>query len=70
MQECGAVLLELDGRKGQSPLPGGETRRTGCVICDDFLSSLCEVQHARVFVRRAGGRRGRARGDPLLSFRH
>ena len=57
--ECGARLLELDWRKGHSPLQGEQTAYTGCIACDDFLRSLSEVKHGRAFVKRGGGGRGR-----------
>lgn len=35
--------MDVDWRKGHSPLEGGETSYSGCVACDDFLRELCEV---------------------------
>jgi hypothetical protein len=43
MQECSSHLLELDWRKGFSPLGGDETQYTGCIVCDDLLRDKCEV---------------------------
>jgi len=43
MQECCSRLLELDWRKGHSPLKGDETQYTGCVACDDLLREKCEA---------------------------
>ncbi|PRW60157.1 DNA topoisomerase 3-beta isoform X1 [Chlorella sorokiniana] len=60
-EECGSTLLALDWKKGQSPLAGGDTQHTGCVVCDPLLTQLCEVKHGRAFVRRGG--RGRGRGS-------
>lgn len=84
--ECGSSLMELNWKKGSIP-PNianihDETVWEGCVVCNNQISSLCEVKHGKAFVRRAGrggrGRRGRGRGrrgravgknqDPLLSF--
>ncbi len=42
-QECGGKLLDLDWRKGHSPLQGGDTQTTGCVACEDTLRALCQV---------------------------
>lgn len=83
--ECSCRLLELDWRKGSSPLEGGETQYSGCVACDDFLRGLCEVKTGSTWVRRGGGGssgrgrgrgrgrhgrgRGGPRGDPKMSFR-
>ena len=73
-------MLRLDFRKGASPLPGGATDITACVICDEQIAKLCTAKHGRSYVNRrhCGGRsgrsrRGRGRGrrteNPLLSFR-
>lgn len=82
-KECGAALLHLEWKKGHRPsaLAGSEDEAvTGCVVCDDVLSALCEVKHGRAYLKRAGARRGRGRGrrgrgrgrgqrvDPLMSF--
>jgi DNA topoisomerase-3 len=62
-QDCGSQLLALDWKKGHSPLEGGATQRSGCVVCDEALAALCEIKHAKAFVKRAGrGGRGRGRG--------
>jgi len=75
---CESVLLQLDWKKGSSEADALPSK--ACIICDNTISSLCEVKHAKSFVkRRTGGRgrgkrgRGRGRGrhnkvDPLLSF--
>eukprot|EP00889_Picochlorum_renovo_P008523 jgi/Picre1/35553/NNA_003014.t1 len=74
---CGASLVVLDWKKGSTE---SETLPTkACIICDEAISSLCEVKHAKSYVKRRSGRgrgkgrRGRGRGrhqrvDPLLSF--
>lgn len=82
-EECGSKLMELEWKKGCSPLPGGKTGLLACVVCDEVAWPLCTVKHGRAFVARRGGRgrgrgrrgRGRGRGrarkseDPLMSFR-
>ena len=72
---CGASLLDLDWKKTlDKDLPS-----RACVVCDEQVSDLCEIKHAKAYMKRAGGRgrgrgkRGRGRGrhhkvDPLLSF--
>lgn len=78
-ESCGASLVVLDWKKGSTE---SETLPTkACIICDEGISSLCEVKHAKSYVKRRSGRgrgrgkgrRGRGRGrhqrvDPLLSF--
>lgn len=53
------------------PLQNGETRHTGCIVCDDFLNSLTEKIEGRSMNlsllrqqrhKRGGGGRGRGRG--------
>lgn len=76
-QDCESVLLRLDFKKGSSPLQGGQTEVTACVVCDEKVAALCTAKHGRSYARRRGGgrsrgrRRGRGRraGDPLMSFR-
>lgn len=77
-ESCKSSLLQLDWKKGSSEADALPSK--ACIICDQSISSLCEVKHAKSFVkRRTGGRgrgkrgRGRGRGrhnkiDPLLSF--
>ena len=45
--ECGAALLHVDFRIGSSPLDGGETKHTACVLCDDLLNSITEMKAVR-----------------------
>jgi DNA topoisomerase-3 len=40
--ECGAMLLEVDFNRNDTPLPGNETFHKGCVFCDDVLSALVQ----------------------------
>lgn len=71
---CGASLMQLDWKKGAEDTKDLPTE--ACVICDETVSELCEVKHAKSFVKRRSGKgrgRGRGRGrhkkiDPLLSF--
>eukprot|EP00884_Botryococcus_braunii_P010708 jgi/Botrbrau1/19639/Bobra.0003s0009.1 len=81
-EECEANLLALEWRKGHSPLPEGQTAKTGCLQCDELLIKLSDVKHGKSIVKRGRGRgrgrggrargRGRGRGrkkeDPLMSF--
>ena len=78
MQECGSKLLDLEWKKGSSPLTDGATSLRACVVCDDRVQPLCTVKHGRAYAARRGGRRGgrgrgrgrgRRREDPLMSFR-
>ena len=74
--------MDLEWKKGSSPLEQGATSLHACIICSEKVQPLCVVKHGKAFVaRRSGrgrgrGRRGRGRGrgrrkdgDPLMSFR-
>ena len=61
LQECGSKLMDLEWKKGSSPLQGGATSLCACVVCDDKVQPLCVVKHGKAFVARRGGR-GRGRG--------
>ena len=79
-QVCGSKQMDLEWKKGSSPLDGGVTSLQACIICSEKVQPLCVIKHGKAFVARRGGRgrgrrgRGRGRGrrrdgDPLLSFR-
>ena len=68
-EDCGAKLLDLVFLQDKTPLEGGETRYSGCVICDDLISSMVELkagrqQHEQVAreLKAARGRRREPRG--------
>lgn len=71
--ECGAKLLAVDFNKGKTPLADGQTKRVGCLFCDEVFRELLTLHHAvgRHPMHRRGrrgkggrgrGRRGRGRG--------
>jgi len=78
-EDCHAAILDLDWKKGSSPLAGDETQHSGCPVCDVTILDRCTVVHGKAVarMRRGGGRgrrgRGRGRGrrnlgDPKMSF--
>ena len=72
-------MMDLEWKKGSSPLMEGTTSLKACVICNEVVQPLCTVKHGRSYVARRGGRgrrgrgRGRGRGrkpeNLLMSFR-
>ncbi|GBG76124.1 hypothetical protein CBR_g21873 [Chara braunii] len=44
--ECGSALLEVNFHKNLTPLQDGNTLYKGCVICDEFLTSLLQAEEA------------------------
>lgn len=81
LQECGFYMMDLEWRKGASPLKDGSQSLLACVVCSERVASLCKAKSGKIFVARRGGRgrgrgrrgrgRGRSRGreNPLMSFR-
>ena len=68
-EDCGAKLLDLVFLQDKTPLEDGETKYSGCVICDDLISSMVEMkagrqQHEQVAreLKAARGRRREPRG--------
>ena len=65
-EECGATKLSVTFHKDKSPLPEGQDKYTGCLLCDDLLNSLSELKEGRlrhIALRRGrGGGSGRGRG--------
>ncbi|KAM3572437.1 hypothetical protein VYU27_005564 [Nannochloropsis oceanica] len=68
---CGSAILAVDFHKDKTPLPGGETKVEGCVLCHDLLNGCTELakgrhKHVAVarqdFAKRNRGRGGRGRG--------
>ena len=71
-------MMDLEWKKGSSPLAEGTTSLRACVICNETVQPLCTVKHGRSYVARRGGRGRRGRGrrgrgrkpeNPLMSFR-
>lgn len=65
-EECESSLLKISFNKNNSPLPGGETEYTGCILCDELLSGMIEIVSGRnrhiSLVHRRGRGKGRGRG--------
>lgn len=81
--ECGSRIAIFEFNKLRTPLPNGETKVKGCIVCNDLLNGLTEMITGRSiniklvrqmrYKRGAGGRGGRGRGrrkvgDPKMSF--
>lgn len=45
--ECGAMQLEVDFNRNDTPLPRKETFHKGCVFCDEVLSALVQEGYVR-----------------------
>lgn len=64
-EECGRYQLDVIFHKDKTPLENGETKRTGCIYCDEVFSKVVSLKKARLTVkssRRGRGGRGRGRG--------
>lgn len=65
-EECESSLLKVSFNKNSTPLPGGETEYSGCILCDELLSGLIEMVSGRnrhiSLVHRRGRGRGRGKG--------
>ncbi|PIK48568.1 hypothetical protein BSL78_14556 [Apostichopus japonicus] len=59
---CGASILNVDFKKGKSPLEGEETAHSGCIFCDPVLSPLVSSKHAVTVTSRSGAGEGWAKG--------
>ena len=83
-EECNDVrICTFEFNKLKTPLKDGATSIEGCIVCDDFLTSITEIvtgrtinlqvqrqiRHKRNAGGRGRGRRGRKpRGDPRMTF--
>ena len=82
VQDCQSSLVEMEWKKGSSPLQDGTSSLVCCLMCHAEILSLCQVRHGRTVIARGGQRRrgrGRGRGgrkgrsktkeyDSLMSF--
>ncbi|GAB5361342.1 hypothetical protein AAMO2058_000705300 [Amorphochlora amoebiformis] len=60
-ETCKARKVRVEYGKGKSPIPGGETKRIGCLACDPVLNDTTEVVKGRLTKGRGGRRHGRRR---------
>jgi DNA topoisomerase-3 len=46
-EECGSAVVMVEFHREKSPLAAGEVLHEGCMVCDELLGSLTELQAGR-----------------------